>query len=73
MLLLRIQLDNELLFDLEIELVTLTSDKSQIVPDISSKALLETLGDLSQVKFWAIDPSLFESSLLEPSLLGGGL
>ena len=57
----------------EIELVTLTSDKSQIVPDISSKALLETLGDLSQVKFWAIDPSLFESSMLEPSLLGGGL
>ena len=57
----------------EIELVTLTSNKSQIVPDISSKALLETLGDLSQVKFWAIDPSLFESSLLEPSLLGGGL
>ena len=57
----------------EIELVTLTSGKSQIVPDVSSKALLETLGDLSQVKFWAIDPSLFESSMLEPALLGGGL
>lgn len=51
----------------EIELVTLTTGKSQVVPDISTKALLETLSDISQVKFWAVDPLL-----LEPSLFGDG-
>ena len=48
----------------EIELVTLTTGKSQVVPDISAKALLETLSDISQVKFWAVDPLLLESSML---------
>ena len=51
----------------EIELVSLTTGKSDIVPDVSAKALLETLSDLERVQFWAVDPAL-----LEQSLLGGG-
>ena len=47
--------------------MTLTTGKLQVVPDISTKALLETLSDISQVKFWAVDPLL-----LEPSLFGDG-
>ncbi len=52
----------------EIELVSLSTGKSDIVPDVSAKALLETLSDLDRVQFWAVDPAL-----LEQSLLGGGL
>lgn len=44
--------------DVDVELVSLNTENSLVVPATSTKAFLETLRDLEQTKFWAVEPSL---------------
>ena len=43
----------------EIELVSLQTGKSGLVTNLSAKALADFFGDIGQVRFWAVDLSLW--------------